>query len=53
MLKEVPIKDFVAELMTRIEDAKDINCCKKEIQTFCEYVVEKLGEETIEIDWKD
>ena len=53
MKKEVPIKDFVKELMQRIEDAKDINCCKEEISTFCEFVVEKLGEEKITINWKE
>jgi hypothetical protein len=53
MLREVPIKDFVAELLKRIEDAKDINCCKDEIQTFCQYVVDKIGDDKIKINWKD
>lgn len=53
MKKEVSIKDFVKELLQRIEDAKDINCCKEEIKTFCEFVVHKLGEEKISINWKD
>lgn len=53
MKKEVPIKDFVKELLLRIEEAKDINCCKEEISTFCEFVVDKLGEEKITINWKD
>jgi len=53
MKKEVPISDFVKELMARIEDAKDINCCKDEIKSFCEFVVEKLGDEKILINWKE
>jgi hypothetical protein len=53
MKKEIPISDFVKELMKRIEDAKDINCCKEEIKTFCKYVVEKLGDEKILINWKE
>ena len=53
MLKEVPIKDFVAELLKRIEEAKDINCCKEEIQTFCQYVVDRIGDDKIKINWKD
>jgi len=53
MKKEVPISDFVKELMARIEAAKDINCCKEEIKTFCAYVVEKIGDDKITINWKE
>lgn len=53
MLKEVTIRDFCEELLERIENAKDINCCKEEIRTFAKYVVEKLGDDKIEINWKD
>ncbi len=53
MLKEVTIRDFCKELLERIENAKDINCCQEELRTFAEYVVEKLGDDKIEINWKD
>ena len=53
MKKEIAISEFVKELLNRIEDAKDINCCKEEIQTFCEYVVEKIGDDKILVNWKD
>lgn len=53
MKKEMPISEFVAELLSRIDDAQDINCCKEELKTFCSYVVEKMGDEPIALELKD
>ena len=53
MKKEVFVCEFVEELLRRMEESKDINCCKEEIKTFCTFAVAKLGEEKISIDWKD
>jgi len=52
MKKEVTIKEFVDELLTRIDNTKDINCCKEEIKVFADYVAGKIGEDKILIDWK-
>jgi hypothetical protein len=52
MKKEITIREFVAELLCRIEGAKDINCCK-EVKVFAEHVVRKIGDDKIVVDWKD
>lgn len=52
MKKEVTIKEFVEELLSRIENTQDINCCKTEIKVFADYVTGKIGEDKILIDWK-
>ena len=53
MKKEVSIKEFVTELLSRIDDAKDINCCREEIKVFADYVTQKIGDDKILIDWKE
>lgn len=53
MKKEVYICEFVEELLRRIDESKDINCCKEEIKTLANYAVAHLGEHKIAIDWKD
>ncbi|MFH1812326.1 MAG: hypothetical protein ABIJ09_26555 [Pseudomonadota bacterium] len=52
-LKKVRIRDFVDELLKRIEDKQTIDCCVDEIRTFARLVRDRLGDETIEIEWKD
>jgi len=53
MKKAVPIRDFVNELLQRIDNAQTIDCCKEEIRTFAVLVATKIPDETIEIEWKD
>ena len=53
MKKAVPIRDFVNELLQRIDEHETIDCCKDEIRVFATLVKDRLGDETIEIDWKD
>ena len=53
MIRQIPIRDFVDELVKRIEDEETIDCCKEEIVAFAKLARDKLGDETIEIDWKD
>ncbi len=52
MKQQVPIKDFVEELLERIERAQTIDCCREEIKLFAKLAKEKIPDETIEIDWK-
>ena len=52
-LKKVPIRDFVDELLRRIENKQTIDCCVEEIRVFARLVRDRLGDETIEIEWKD
>jgi len=53
MKKEVTIKKFVEELLSRIDNTQDINCCREEIKVFADYVTEKIGEDKILIEWKE
>ena len=53
MKKEVSIKEFVEELLSRIDNAEDINCCREEIKIFADYVTHKIGDDKITIDWKE
>ncbi len=53
MKKEVPIHDYLDELLKRIEDAKTIDCCKEENKVFAAKAKKLIGDETIEIDWKN
>ncbi|MBN2527388.1 MAG: hypothetical protein JXR76_13420 [Deltaproteobacteria bacterium] len=52
MKKEVTISEFVDALLKRIEEEKDINCCKEDLQVFCDHVVSKMGEDKIEVNWQ-
>lgn len=52
MKKEILICEFVEELLARMDESKDINCCKKELRAFCNQVVAKMGEDKIEVEWK-
>ncbi len=53
MKRDVPVREFVDELLQRIDSSQEIDCCKDEIKKFAMLAKEKMGDETIEIDWKD
>ncbi len=53
MKKIIKISDFADELMKRIEDARDIDCCKAEIRNLAEIAKEKIGDLDIEVNWKE
>ncbi|MDX9721555.1 MAG: hypothetical protein RBU37_12470 [Myxococcota bacterium] len=53
MRREVTVREFVADLMKRIEDAKTIDCCKEELKTFAQLALEKMPDEKLTVEWKD
>ena len=53
MKKMITISRFADELIERIEKAKDIDCCKEEIRNLAEIARSKIGDERIEVNWKD
>ncbi|MBN2717327.1 MAG: hypothetical protein JXX14_15850 [Deltaproteobacteria bacterium] len=53
MKKTVAISEFVDALLKRIDNAKDINCCKEDLKIFCDHVVQKIGDDKIEVSWKE
>jgi hypothetical protein len=52
MKREITIKEFVADLLARIDAAKTIDCCKAELKTFAELARLKMPDEKIVVDWK-
>ena len=53
MKKIITIDQFADELIERIDEAKDIECCKEEIKNLCNIARERIGKEKIEVTWKD
>lgn len=53
MQKEITIKEFAAELITRIDTEKGIDCCKEEIKKFADMASARMPEEKITVNWKE
>ena len=53
MKREVTVKQFVNDLLIRIETAKTIDCCKAELKQFAELAAKKMPDEKLTVDWKD
>jgi len=53
MKKKITVSQFADELVTRINDAKTIDCCKEELLSLAALAKEKIGTEMIEVNWKD
>ena len=52
MKREITIREFVADLLARIDEAKTIDCCKEELKTFARLALAKMPDEKIVVDWK-
>ena len=53
MKKTITIKEFADELVQRIDTAKTIDCCKEEIKLLAERAKTELGDQQIEVNWKE
>jgi hypothetical protein len=53
MKKEITIKDFSEELVKRIDERKTIDCCVEEIKNLAQMAKKHMGDEMIEVNWKD
>lgn len=53
MKKVITISEFTEELISRIEKDKTVDCCREEIKKFARLAKEKMGKETIEVNWKE
>ncbi len=53
MKRELSVKEFVQDLLARIDQAKTIDCCKAELKTFAELAARKMPDERITVEWKD
>ena len=53
MTREITIRDFVADLLRRIDEAKTIDCCKPELKNLARLAMAKMPDEKITVEWKD
>jgi len=53
MKKVITLKEFSEELKSRLNQGKTVDCCKAELLALADMVAEKMGSETIEVDWKE
>jgi hypothetical protein len=53
MKREITVREFVRDLLARIEEAKTIDCCKPELRTFAELALQKMPDEKITVEWKE
>lgn len=53
MKREITIKEFVSDLVKRIDEAKTIDCCKPELKNLAELAKAKIPNEKIVVEWKD
>ena len=53
MEREITVREFVTDLLRRLETTQTIDCCKQELRTFAELAVKKMPDEKIKVDWKD
>lgn len=53
MRKEITIAQFAQELTERLQDGKTVDCCKEELLRLAKIIAEKIGDEYIEVNWKE
>jgi len=53
MEKEITVKQFSDELISRIDDSKNIDCCKIEIKRLAEMAKKEMPDKKIKVLWKD
>ena len=53
MKREITIREFVRDLLSRIDEAKTIDCCKDEIKTFAKLAERKMPDEKIVVEWQE
>lgn len=53
MKKIISISQFADELIKRVEQEKDIECCKEEIVNLAKIAKQSIGQQMIEVTWKE
>jgi chromosomal replication initiation ATPase DnaA len=51
--KEITMKEFADELVSRLNSGKTVDCCKEELVNLAGIVKEKLPDEKIQVNWVD
>jgi hypothetical protein len=53
MKKKITITQFSDELIKRVQESKDIECCREEIVNLANTAKQKIGDQLIEVNWQD
>ena len=53
MKKKIKISAFTEELIQRVKNSQEIECCKEEIVNLAKIAGEKIGDQLIEVNWKE
>jgi hypothetical protein len=53
MEKIITLAQFAAELRTRLQKGKTVDCCKEELLRLADILEEKIPEEKIKVTWVD
>lgn len=53
MKKSITVAELAVELKDRLNNNKSIDCCKEELLNLANMASKKMGQEMIEVSWKD
>lgn len=53
MKKKITVSQLADEIKERLENSRTIDCCKEELIKLADLASNKIGDEMIEVSWKD
>lgn len=53
MKKKITVSQLATEIKDRLDNSQTIDCCKDELISLANLASEKIGQEMIEVSWKD
>lgn len=51
--KKITVRELADELQMRLNQNKSVDCCKEELLNLAALAKDKIGSETIEVNWLD
>lgn len=51
--KKITIAALADELKLRLNSNKTVDCCKEELLNLAKIAKDKIGQEMVEVNWKD
>ncbi len=51
--KTITIREFAGELEKRLKEGQTVDCCKDELLNLAGIIKHKIGDEKIQVHWKD
>ncbi|MBN1118755.1 MAG: hypothetical protein JXA77_16205 [Bacteroidales bacterium] len=53
MKKQITVAELADELKFRLNKNKSVDCCKQELINLANIASTKIGDEMVEVNWKD